>query len=54
LKQTIIIDQKVDDHRNKIRCEYIERPEQVRALIDEFEMDNSLKDKGRLGLDGKF
>jgi len=48
------MNQKVDDQRNKITCEYIERPEQVQKLIEEFEMDHELKDKSRLGLDGKF
>ena len=34
--------------------EHIERPEQVQKLIEEFELDNDLKEKGRLGLDGKY
>ncbi len=54
IQQTIIINQKLDDHKNKIICEYIERPEQVQRLIEEFEMDHALKDKGQLSLDGKL
>ncbi len=33
-------------------CEYIEKPEQVQKLIDEFEMDEELKTRSLLGLDG--
>lgn len=44
---------KTNDGKTKLVCEYIDRPEQVQKIIEEFELDNELKQKGLLGLDGK-
>jgi hypothetical protein len=35
-------------------CECIDKPEQGQELINEFELDKDLKQKGLLGLDGMF
>ncbi|UJR36404.1 hypothetical protein I4U23_029127 [Adineta vaga] len=36
----------------EITCEYIERPEQVQKLIDEFELNSDLREQGLMSLDG--
>ncbi|CAF3758936.1 unnamed protein product [Adineta steineri] len=50
--QKIIKHTKTDGSENKIIWEYIETADQVQKLIDEFELNKELREKGLLGLDG--
>ncbi|CAF0781702.1 unnamed protein product [Adineta ricciae] len=41
-----------DDGKSELSGEYIERPEQVQKLIDEFELNSELREQGLMSLDG--
>ncbi|CAF4511274.1 unnamed protein product [Rotaria sp. Silwood1] len=50
--QKILIDIKTDNDQNRFIFKHIEKSEQVKKLIDEFELDIEFREKGQLGLDG--
>ena len=37
-----------------VTYQFVDKPAQVQELINEFELDQDLKQKGLLGLDGKL
>lgn len=43
-----------DDGKSELSGEYIERPEQVQKLIDEFELNGELREQGLMSLDGMY
>ena len=43
-----------EDGRRELSGEYIERPEQVQKLIDEFELNSELREQGLMSLDGTY
>ncbi|CAF3993528.1 unnamed protein product [Rotaria sp. Silwood2] len=49
--QKLLIDVKTENGQNKLIYKHLEKPEQVKKLIDEFELDDEFKEKGQLGLD---
>ncbi|UJR36403.1 hypothetical protein I4U23_029126 [Adineta vaga] len=51
--QSVIVNTDNNLHdTTEITCEYIERPEQVQKLIDEFELNSDLREQGLMSLDG--